>query len=410
MRTSRQARSTLASLVAVPLVGIACSQASSAPANGRSPEQGTPLETRRGTFEQRVLLAGLLEAADSVQITAPRTPTWQVQVRWMAEDGASVEAGQKILELDNSAFTADLEEKRLTARKNEKELQQQRAQKQAEAAEKRFAVEQRLVELDKARIAAAIPEDLIPKREHQEAQLALQKAKTAHEKAEGELATLLQTTESELEIGRVALAQIHEEIRRAEKAINDLTIAAPRDGVVIIGDMRREGRRVQIGDNVWPGFVIMRIPDLEKMRVTAHLSDVDDGQLAPGMQASVELESYPELTFRGTIRDITPVAQELSPRSLRRAFRVRVELDETDTEIMRPGMAARVTVTTRRVEQALLVPRGAIDFSRGTPRVLAEDGEQLGLELGPCNARVCVAESELGEGRALRSVQAGAQP
>ena len=40
--------------------------------------------------------------------------------------------------------------------------------------------------------------------------------------------------------------------------------------------------------------------------------------ISEGMQAKVTLESYPDLEFSGRIEDITPVAQELSPRSLRR--------------------------------------------------------------------------------------------
>jgi multidrug efflux pump subunit AcrA (membrane-fusion protein) len=57
------------------------------------------------------------------------------------------------------------------------------------------------------------------------------------------------------------------------------------------------------------------------------------------------------------------MAQETSPRALRRAFTVSVRLARTDAERMRPGMAARVRVITETRKEVLLVPRASVDFS-----------------------------------------------
>ena len=392
------------SLVIAHVIGsVACSGIEADPATENTTEAVfEELRIRRGSFRERVFLTGTLDATRGVRITPPRTPTWQVQIRWMEEDGANVTAGQKIVELDNSAFAADLESKHLAARKEEKELEQQKAQADAKAAELGFAVSQRLVELAKAEIEVDIPRELIPVREYQEKQLAMERARTALGKAEEELATHHRTTEQDLAIQQINLRKTRYEIRIAEKAISELVLEATRDGVLILGDVRRENRKLQVGDTVWPGYVVARIPDLSEMQVVAQLSDVDDGRVHVGAEAVVRLDSYPELTFPGVVRDITPIARETSPRSLRRAFRVRVALEQTDPEKMRPGMAAQVEVHMQGLEDVLLVPRAGLDLSRSPPQALLESGESVSVEFGPCNSFECVCVGGLDEGARLR--------
>src|SRR5262245_36126303 len=69
--------------------------------------------TDGGNAPERLLLTGRLQAVSSVDLTTPRTRVWNVSLRWLAEDGAQVKTGDRVAELDNSAFTGDLEEKKL---------------------------------------------------------------------------------------------------------------------------------------------------------------------------------------------------------------------------------------------------------------------------------------------------------
>ena len=51
---------------------------------------------------------------------------------------------------------------------------------------------------------------------------------------------------------------------------------------------------------------------------------------------------------------------------------------------------------------ALLVDRGALDFSSDPPRALLPDGESVPVSLGACNAQECILEDGLAEGRRVR--------
>ena len=93
-----------------------------------------------------------------------------------------------------------------------------------------------------------------------------------------------------------------------------------------------------------PAWPSPKIPDLTRMQVSAILWDVDDGTLAPGMEARCTLDAFPSRHFEGRISDITPVAQEVRRLSLRRGFTVLIDLGQVDPEIARPGMSIHVDI------------------------------------------------------------------
>ncbi|MBZ5640088.1 MAG: HlyD family efflux transporter periplasmic adaptor subunit, partial [Acidobacteriia bacterium] len=171
----------------------------------------------------------------------------------------------------------------------------------------------------------------------------------------------------------------------------------------VVADHPWEDRKFQVGDTVFAGWNVMRIPDLSAMRVEAQLPDVDDGRIAVGMPAKCTLDTYPEVAFPGKVVELTPVAQAPPGQSLRRAFHVRIDLEKTDPRTMRPGMSVKVEVEALKLAGALLVPRAALDPAASPPKALLESGGESEVRLGPCNAETCVVEGGLAEGTRLRA-------
>ena len=356
------------------------------------------LRSHRGSFQARLLLTGELQAVEADTIIVPRTPNWQMPIRWMEDDGAAVTQGQRVLELDSTQFSSDLQERRLTAARARNQLLQKRSDIAVDLSDKRFAAEQARIQLEKNRIEAAVPEALRPRREHQEKQLELVRAEVEREKALEELDAAQRASESELEELEIALARARRDVQTADDAIESLTLFAPRDGILIAAENRQEGRKYQVGDNVWVGLAVMQIPELSRMKVDALLSDVDDGKIGTGMLAVCTLDTYPDIQFIGRVTSITPIAKEQGRQSLRRAFHVEIMLDSADPDRMRPGMTVKVEILPPPRHDALIIPRASIDFSADTPQVLLTDRSWIGVELGPCNALECVVEEGLAEG------------
>jgi multidrug efflux pump subunit AcrA (membrane-fusion protein) len=315
--------------------------------SGTSTAPAAERVARGGTFERRIFLTGSLEAARAEYIQVPRTPNWQVDLRWLEEDGAQVSAGDPVVELDDSAFANDIEEKETALAEQLAELERRRAETLGEIRQREFEVERARAELAKAELEADLPEGIVPRQEMEERALARDRAEIELAKAEAELASYHRSSAADLEVLEIDIRKARREIDTARAAIDDLKIAAPVDGVFLRGDHPWHGRKIQVGDNAWVGLTLATLPDLSSLVVEARLPDVDDGDVAPGMEAVVTLDAYPDETFRGTVREIAPVAQEEEGTSTRRFFKTLIELADLEPQFRErliPGMSARVEV------------------------------------------------------------------
>ncbi|MFL6197324.1 MAG: efflux RND transporter periplasmic adaptor subunit [Thermoanaerobaculia bacterium] len=366
-------------------------------------DAGGGMTAHRGAFRQRLLLTGELAAERGEQLVVPRTNAFQLQVRWMAEDGVRVKAGDPVVSFDNSQFASDLEEKRLSASQAGSQLASAEAESRTTLAQKRFDLDKARSELEKARIVAALPKDLLSLRDYQERQLALKRAQSELEKAQAALATQGKVSSTDLQVQKISLEKSRREIHDAEEAIESLTLRAPRDGMMLVGKHPWEGRKLQVGDTVWVGMAVATLPDLSSMIVQASLSDVDDGRITPGMEVLCTLDAYPGTTYKGRVVEISPVARESQRSPLLRYFPVRIDLARSDPARMRPGMSVRVEVLGPEVKDALLVPRAALDLAAGKPRALLAGGGAADVKLGPCGPSECVVESGLKDGARLRA-------
>jgi multidrug resistance efflux pump len=391
-----------ASLAALALILAACGGSPTRAGSGGSAASFRDSVVRRGEFRGRFLLTGELDAVRAESLVAPRTPQWTVTIRWMEADGATVAGGQKVVEFDNSAFSGDLEEKRLALVQAESDLERTTADVRTQIKDREFTVEQRQIALEKAEIDAAVPEELLDRRKHQERQLSLRRARMDYDKAKEDLDSYRASSRADLDNRRISLEKARREITTAEGSIEALTLLAPREGILVVGDHPWEDRKFQVGDTVFAGWTVMRIPDLAAMRVEAQLPDVDDGRIAVGMPAVSTLDTYPDLRFPGRVVELTPVAQEPVGQSLRRAFHVRIDLDRTDPDKMRPGMSVKVEVETGRLSGVLLAPRGTLDRTSSPAKAFLAGGGSADVRVGPCNGSECVIESGLAEGTRLR--------
>jgi HlyD family secretion protein len=343
----------------------------------------------RGDVRDRLLLTGELDAVSAEDLVVPRTSEWMIQLRWLEVDGTSVKAGQRVAEFDNSAFAADLNEKKLAAIQAEDDLEKQRAQNGIATADKAFEVEKSKSAMESARVDAAVDKDTLPARVWQENQLALERAQTAYAKAVDDLQAQTKSAALDVQVKQIALDKSRREIQTAEQAIDKLVLRAPRDGVVVIGNHPREGRKLEVGDTIWVGLPVVRLPDLTTMRVKAALSDVDDGRLAVGMKAMCTLDAHPEHPLEGTVTAISPVAREPSQRSQRRVFQVLVALPEQGREGLLPGLSVKVEIQGKAVHDALVAPRVALDFDATPTTLRTADGASLTVDVGLCDAQRC---------------------
>jgi multidrug resistance efflux pump len=391
------ATSLLVLALGAGLAGGACSSG----VTGELAEAAHEAGIRRGDLEDRFLLTGELRAVRSRPLTTPYTRSWNVSIQWLAPEGSLVRTGDAVVEFDTSAVTGTLEDKRLQAAEAEKQLEQLRIDHEVQRQEKNVDLRRKEIARDRAALEAAIPESFQSRRDHQEKQLARERAEADLQKARADLETFEKGAEAQVRVQELNLGKARRDLERAEASLAELTLRAPADGVLLHGSHPWEGRKWQVGDNTWAGLTVAEIPDLSEMEVVAWLGDVDDGQVAAGMPARAVLDTYPDRSFPGRVVEVAEVAEEPERGASRRFFRVRVSLDRIDPGLARPGMSAKVEVIRRRWEDAPLAPRESLDLEAEPPRLHLASGEAVAVALLGCSAVDCALSQAPPEGTRL---------
>lgn len=364
----------------------------------------TDLRVYRGTLVQRHLLTGAIEAIEGAKIKVPRTRENRLQIQWLAPDGSMVKQGDTVLEFDNSSFTANLDQQRSALQRSQRTMLQTRAQGEARLHEAEAAVERARIALAKAEIDASVPESIHSRYEHRTLQLAATKARAAHEKAVADLRSTSTAVVSENRVSEEQYRKVRREFTVAEEAVDAVVLRAPRDGIIVVEEHPWEDRKYQVGDTMFTGRTVLGIPNLDRLRVRATLSDVDDGRLDPGMAARCTPDIEPDLHLEGRIVEITPIAREQRVFSDRRGYDVTIEIGSDFGQVLLvPGMSVLVEVE-ERAEESLLIPRLAVDLDSEPPRALRRNGSWEEIEIGACSAQDCILVDGLPEGAKLTSV------
>lgn len=334
------------SLIAVSAVTSDRSSAGVRNSKGKPPPTPVGRSLRRqdeglGRRNNALILTGEIRAASAHTLVVPQVPGWNVTLRWVARNGTRVIKGQTVAEIDDSAFTRELSQKKAAAATARSALQHQRNENAIARLDWHFELAQANIELEKAKLQAAVDRDAYPLRLYQEMQLELARRTSEQEKAVDALDVHTRAGRLQLAVLEIDLAKREREIRTAEQAIEALSLKAPKDGMVVTSMHPWFRRKIQSGDNVWVNLPLLRLPDLTSVEVQAWLSDVDDGRIQAGDRVEVILDAYSQLAYRGTAIAISPVARKLSTNSPRRAFTVRIGLDKVDSKKMLPGMSVR---------------------------------------------------------------------
>ncbi len=290
------------------------------------------------------LLTGELVAERSVALGAPATESWNLQIRWLAADGDPVAAGDRVVELDAGALLGTVELSRSARLQAIDELERTRAEQVGALADSELARLEAAAALDGARLDASVQRDLLTARDHDERRLKLERAEAAVEIAGRKLDARQATATAEVGSRTIELSKAAAKLEAGESALRRLTVLAPAAGILVVGENPWESRKLQPGDNVWPGFAIVTIPDLSSLYVVADLSDVDELRVRAGMPAVAILDAFPDEPIAATIREVSTMAREIDRRGTRRAFRVVADLAAVNPEHHRPGMSVRLEV------------------------------------------------------------------
>jgi multidrug efflux pump subunit AcrA (membrane-fusion protein) len=362
----------------------------------------------KGDFHPVLVLTGSLTALRSEEFKVPITPTWRIQIKWMAKEGDSVKAGDPVVRFDTANLAAELETTQESVRTKREEITQKEADYRHQQFELEVAVKKAENEMRRKEIDASIPEGIESQFEYDKKQLEKKKSDHSLKSTETNKLVKLVETDAQIKTLEIEIEELEAKLLKLRKSLDELTLTAHSAGAVIYAVDDWSGRKVQVGDTVFATRTIAQIPDLSSLRVQAWVSETHVQQIQAGQAVDLYLDAYPENRFKGIIREVSQSAEAIRRWGKSNYFRADIEMDRLDPDIMKPGMSVKCEVLGTPQKDVLLVPLEMTFFDGGSFWVKPEDGEPLSVDHLGFNEFALAASPEknpgLKAGRALQPI------
>ncbi|TSA17033.1 efflux RND transporter periplasmic adaptor subunit [bacterium] len=145
-------------------------------------------------------------------------------------------------------------------------------------------------------------------------------------------------------------------LKESRVTFSKTTIYAPMDGIVsqLVSEL---GERVS-GSTFTQGTQIMTIADLSRMEARVDVGENDVVLVSVGDTAKVEVDSYPDRKFIGTVTQIANTAKSrgLGTQDEVTNFEVRIRVITPEGVHFRPGMSMAADIETQTHTNVLAVP------------------------------------------------------
>lgn len=142
----------------------------------------------------------------------------------------------------------------------------------------------------------------------------------------------------------------------AKKNLSYADIYSPIDGVVL-------NRAVSVGQTVAASFstptLFVIAKDITKMQVEANVDEADIGDVTKGERVSFTVDAFINDQFAGTVEDI-----RLHPSVSANVVTYTTIINAPNNDMkLKPGMTANIIIYTKEVNNAMLIPAKALQFT-----------------------------------------------
>jgi HlyD family secretion protein len=167
---------------------------------------------------------------------------------------------------------------------------------------------------------------------------------------------------AQLDLARAQTAQSKARLDELRINLSNTTITSPVNGFIA-------RRAVDPGAYVSQQSPIADLVDISTVRLVANVVEKDLKQMQAGDATRVEVDAFPGEMFKGRIARVSPV---LDPAT--RTAPIEIEIPNSDFRL-KPGMYARVGITTSVKKDALVVPVNAVVDLGGRRGVFQPQGD-----------------------------------
>jgi membrane fusion protein, multidrug efflux system len=300
--------------------------------------------------------------ADNTTI-APKVSGYIGEV--LAGDNEQIKSGQVLARIDDRDFQVAVDQAKAEVEAAKAAI----ANKQAMLAAQQSAIDaaRSTVAVDRANLTFAQQDDerysqlaskgygSVQSAQQAASRIAASRASVARDAASLESATRqLDVLKAEHSQAQATLARDEALLRQAELNLSYTTVVAPVDGVV-------GNRTLRVGQYVQAGTQLMAVVPAAAAYIIANYKETQLTDVRPGQPATVEVDTFPGVTFKGHVDSIAPASGQefalLPPDNATGNFTkvvqripVKIVLDPGSelADKLRPGMSVYPTIDTKQ--------------------------------------------------------------
>lgn len=341
----------------------------------------------KGEIIPQLVERGTLEAVQVSDVSC-RVKSGEIIIKWVADDGTIVKRGDKILEFDDRFLRDKIREQRLPVELAQAMQEQATRSLALVEREGKLAVREAHADVTTAELelkadagADALKKELL--------ELRVERARVGVEKARLTATKQRFRAEAELREKTAALQQEQARLRALEEDLQNCTVMAPQDGLLVYYVPPQRANRlpnneqqtlVAQGEPVRTGQKLLRVADLRRMAVALRVPEGKISRVRKDMSASVRVDAFPNVSLTGVVASVATVASQADWQARDvKVYPVLIRLDG-ENQRLKPGMSAEARVVFERRQGVLWLPAVAV-VGKGKERYCYVRDGQDKLEL-----------------------------
>ncbi len=156
-----------------------------------------------------------------------------------------------------------------------------------------------------------------------------------------------------------SLEQAMASLEESEKNLSKTRVYSPISGVVTSLDIEVGEMAISSTTNV-AGSSLMTIANPASINTEVNVDEADIADVAVGQEAEIVAIGYHDKPMKGVVQEIAITAKPPTTNSQSLAFVVKIGFTDTAGVVLRPGMSSRAEIFTSSGENLLAVPLQAV--------------------------------------------------
>ncbi|MBZ9613643.1 HlyD family secretion protein [Rheinheimera maricola] len=292
----------------------------------------------------QIRATGELTAAKTFKASPPSVKRlWQYNIKQLTPESSLLKQQDTVVAFDAQSLVDELKNKTIEFQSAEQELANRLRSDEQRYEELKLALAESNMQYDKNQRKATIVDQSRSENDRRKAQIDFTIAASQLELANARLASHQQQRIAEKLMLQAKVSRLQAEVNELKLSISSMQVKAPFAGVMVYSQ-NFEGEKFSAGDSVQFGQPVAEVSQLDSLYVKAEIDEIDLQQLRTGLAVEITLDAYPERRFSGVLQSLGNAVRDKSRDNLRRVIDATVQLHNLDTEIMRPGMTARLAI------------------------------------------------------------------